>query len=147
MYPTETRGGQPKLSMKNGRIMMMPTTRDAALPTLTITPVNTAANSRGSIHDDEKAKEMGYKGGFIPGTTVLGYMSRLMQETYGPRWQAGSTFNGRLRRPLYEGAPATVTGAVIEEATAANGNTVTVELKVIDGEGTVVAFAEATCRV
>lgn len=147
MYPTETRGGQPKLSMKNGRIMMMPTTKDAVLPTLTITPINTAANSRGSIHDDEKAKEMGYKGGFIPGTTVLGYMSRLMQETYGPRWQAGSTFNGRLRRPLYEGAPATVTGAVIEEATAANGNTVTVELKVIDGEGTVVAFAEATCRV
>jgi acyl-coenzyme A thioesterase PaaI-like protein len=90
---------------------------------------------------------MGYRGGFIPGTTVLGYMSRLMQEAYGPRWQSGSTFNGRLRRPLYEGQPATVTGAVIEDATEANGNTVTVELKVIDGEGTVVAFAEATCKV
>ena len=127
--------------------MTLPTTKDAALPTLTINPVNTAAGSRGSIHDDEKAKEMGYKGGFIPGTTVLGYMSRLMQEAYGARWQSGSTFKGRLRRPLYEGAPATVTGAVIEEATPANGNTVTVELKVIDGEGTVVAFAEATCKV
>ena len=127
--------------------MSLPTTKDAMLPTLTITPINTAANSRGSIHDDEKAKEMGYKGGFIPGTTVLGYMSRLMQETYGARWQSGSTFKGRLRRPLYEGVPATVTGAIIEDATPANGNTVTVELKVIDGDGTVVAFAEATCRV
>lgn len=127
--------------------MSLPITKDASLPTLTINPINSAANSRGSIHDDEKAREMGYRGGFIPGTTVLGYMSRLMQEAYGQRWQAGSTFNGRLRRPLYEGQPATVTGAVIEDATEANGNTVTVELKVIDGEGTVVAFAEATCKV
>ena len=127
--------------------MSLPITKDASLPTLTINPINSAANSRGSIHDDEKAREMGYRGGFIPGTTVLGYMSRLMQEAYGQHWQSGSTFNGRLRRPLYEGQPATVTGAVIEDATEANGNTVTVELKVIDGEGTVVAFAEATCKV
>ncbi|MBA4180755.1 MAG: hypothetical protein C0506_09225 [Anaerolinea sp.] len=109
--------------------------------------MNSAAQSKGSIHDDDKAREMGYKGGLVPGVTVLGYMSRLMQETFSDRWQTGSTFNGRLRRPVYEGAEVTVEGVVVEAPSAANENTVTVDLKVVDPDGIVAAFAQATCRV
>ena len=90
---------------------------------------------------------MGYKGGLAPGVTVLGYMSRLVQETFGRRWQSGSTFNGRLHRPVYEVAMLSVEGTVVEAPTAANENTVVVELKVVDPDGVVAAFAQATCRV
>ena len=71
--------------------MSMPTDVAAKLPTLRILPRNSASESKGSIHDDEKAREMGYKGGLVPGVTVLGYMSRLMQESFGERWQSGSS--------------------------------------------------------
>jgi hypothetical protein len=127
--------------------MSMPTDVAAKLPTLRILPRNSASESKGSIHDDEKAREMGYKGGLVPGVTVLGYMSRLMQETFGERWQSGSTFAGRLRRPVYEGAEVSVEGTVIEAPASANGNTVTVELKVIDADGVVAAFAQAGCKL
>ena len=127
--------------------MPVPTAVDSRLPSLTILPVNSAAESTGSIHDDETARAMGYKGGLVPGVTVLGYMSRLMQETFGRRWQSGSTFNGRLRRPVYEAAMLTVEGTVVEAPSAGNENTLVVELKVVDPNGEVVAFAQATCRV
>jgi len=120
---------------------------DSQLPPLKILPVNSASESKGSIHDDEKARAMGYKGGLVPGVTVLGYMSRLMQETFGARWQSGSTFHGRLRRPVYEGAEVAVEGTVVEAPAPGNDNTVTVELKVVDADGVVAAFAQATCRV
>jgi len=127
--------------------MTLPITADAKLLPLRILPVNSAAESKGSIHDDEKAREMGYKGGLVPGVTVLGYMSRLMQETFADRWQRGSTFDGRLRRPVYEGAEITVEGTVVDAPSDSNEHTLTVELKVVDAEGQVAAFAQATCRV
>jgi hypothetical protein len=126
--------------------MATPLSVDAKLPTVRILPKNSAAESKGSIHDDEKARQMGYKGGLVPGVTVLGYMSRLMQETFGERWQSGSTFAGRLRRPVYEGVEVTVEGIVIEAPSAENENTVVVELKVIDADGVVAAFAQASCK-
>lgn len=127
--------------------MSIPNTKDDRLPSITVLPINSAAESKGSIHDPVKAKEMGYKGGLVPGVTVLGYMSRLMQESFGPAWQRDSTFVGRLRRPVYEGAPVEVEGLVVDAPTDANGNRVTVELKVVGPDGAVAAFAQASCRV
>ncbi len=127
--------------------MTSPTMVGSELLPITLRPVNSAADSKGSIHDDAKAREMGYRGGLVPGVTVLGYMSRLMQITYGAAWQAGSEFNGRLRRPVYEGADVTISGVVVDGPSDANGQRVTVELKVTDDEGTVAAFAEAKCQL
>ena len=127
--------------------MPLPTAVETSLGPIVIRPINSAAESKGSIHDDEKARAMGYRGGLVPGVTVLGYMSRLMQTTYGAAWQRDSTFNGRLRRPLYEGADVTVSGVVVAAPSGNNGNSVTVELKVVDSDGNVAAFAEASCRL
>lgn len=127
--------------------MPIPTEVETKLAPITIRPLNTAADSKGSIHDDEKARAMGYRGGLVPGVTVLGYMSRLMQATFGERWQSNSTFNGRLRRPVYEGADVVVNGVVVEAPSAANGNTVSVDLTVTDADGSVAAFARAACRI
>jgi len=118
----------------------------ARLPTLTIETINLAAQAKGSIHDDEKAREMGYEGGFVGGITVLGYMMRLMHEQFGVAWLESGTFSGRLRQPLYAGVAATVEGTVVEQPSTENGGRVTVELKVLDPKGTVAAFASAGCR-
>jgi acyl dehydratase len=117
----------------------------AALPVLRIPTINSAANSKGSIHDDEKAREMGYAGGFVPGTTVLGYMTRLMREAFGADFLRTGTFEGRLRRPTYAGVEITVEGTITEEPSPANGGRVAVALRVLDPDGQTTASATATC--
>jgi acyl dehydratase len=127
--------------------MSAPTTTGAKLETRTIRTINAARESKGSIHDDEKAREMGYAGGFVGGVTVLGYMMRLMHENFGRAWLATGTFNGRLRQPTYADVDVTVEGTVVEEPSATNAGRVTVELRVLDQNGTVTAFASASCKV
>lgn len=126
--------------------MSAPIAPNTQLPPLKIVAINAAAESKGSIHDDEKARQMGYAGGFVGGSTILAYMSRLMHETYGRAWLTDGAFSGRLRRPVYNNAEVTVEGTVIEAPSEANGNRVQVELRVLDPEGNVAAFASASFR-
>ncbi|HVC31214.1 MAG TPA: hypothetical protein VND24_08500 [Steroidobacteraceae bacterium] len=119
----------------------------AELPAIRVRTVNSASESKGSIHDDEKAREMGYAGGFVPGPTVLGYMLRLLRESFGEDWLRGGEFEGRLRRPTYAGIAVTVEGSVVEEPSAENAERITVELRVRDPEGAVTASGKASCRV
>lgn len=113
---------------------------------ISIRPYNSAAASRGSIHDDEKAREMGYRGGFVPGVTVLGYMTRLLKEAFGPVVLADLTYAGRLRRPVYEGGDVTVDGTITGR-TSEGGERVSVEMRVLTPEGELAALGSATCRV
>lgn len=127
--------------------MRAPLSEGTRLPSLTISTVNNAANDAGSIHDDSTARDLGFQGGFVPGPTVLGYMVRLMDETYGPAWLRDANFNGHRRRQTYAGVEAIIEGVVVEAPSAANGGRVTVELKVLDPKGTVNALASASCKV
>jgi len=113
------------------------------LPTLRIHAINSASQSAGSIHDDAKAKEMGYRGGLVPGVTIMGYMSRIMRENFNSSWLSDGTFHGLLRRPVYEGDEVRVEGSA--SAPDADGR-VSVDIEVIDPEGNVCARASATCR-
>jgi hypothetical protein len=115
----------------------------SALPSIRVRAINSASESRGSIHGDEKAREMGYRGGLVPGVTVLGYMSRMMRENFGDAWTADGSFDARIRRPVYEGDEISVEGTAI---TPGPGDRVSVSLRVIDSEGSVCATAEASCR-
>ena len=60
--------------------MTAPAESTMPFPAARIWTMNSASESKGSIHDDDKARQMGYAGGFVPGVTVLGYMARLMHE-------------------------------------------------------------------
>jgi acyl dehydratase len=118
----------------------------AASRTLTpirVRAVNSASGSRGSIHDDAKAREMGYRGGLVPGVTVLGYLARMMQANFGAAWQADATLDARLRRPVYEGDEVTVEGTV---EPADDPTRVRVDLRVIDPRGELCAAGTAVCR-
>lgn len=125
--------------------MTTSSTAGARLPSIRIPTVNSASGSKGSIHDDEKAREMGYAGGFVPGVTVLGYMTRLMNEAFGADWLRSGAFRGRLRLPTYAGVEVTVEGEVVEEPSPENGDRLTAELRVLDPDGKVTANGSATC--
>lgn len=112
------------------------------MPTVIVRAVNSQASMAGSIHDDEKAREMGYRGGLVGGSMIMGYMSRLMSETFGERWASDGTMKAQLRRPLYEGDDARVEGTV----TGVADGRISVELRVLDPDGKVCAVADASCR-
>jgi hypothetical protein len=145
--PRVAPGDSPTTNHEREVSMSAPTTAGTKLPARTIRTINSARDSKGSIHDDEKAREMGYQGGFVGGVTVLGYMMRLMHENFGVAWLATGRFNGRLRQPTYADVDVTVEGTVVEEPSAANGGRVMVELRVLDTGGSVTAFASASCEV
>jgi hypothetical protein len=113
------------------------------LPALRITAVNSASQSTGSIHDDAKAREMGYRGGLVPGVEIMGYMSRIMMENYPSAWLGDSTFHGLLRRPVYEGDEVTVEGVALSPD---DDGRVSVTIRVLDPGGNVCATARASCR-
>jgi hypothetical protein len=127
--------------------MQTETAAGSPLPVLRIATINSAAGSKGSIHDDEKARQMGYAGGFVPGTSVLGYMTRLMRVAFGADFLRSGVFEGRLRRPTYAGVEITVEGSIIEPPSAANGQRATVALRVLDPDGQATATATASCVV
>ena len=127
--------------------MATSTANGAKLPAIRIRAINSAAESKGSIHDDEKAREMGYAGGFVPGVTVLGYMTRLMHEAFGADWLRTGEFHGRLRLPTYANDEVTVEGEVVEAPTPQNGGRVAVELRVVDPRGQVTSSGRASCVV
>lgn len=90
---------------------------------------------------------MGFDGGFVPGSTVLGYMSRWMHKSFGARWYEEAKLTARLRRPVYEGSEVTIEGEVSNEVTEDANGRMTFDLRVVTPDGTVAAVGQASCRV
>lgn len=49
-------------------------------------PVNTAASMKGSLHDDEAAHKLGWRGGAVAGVIHLNLFPPLLIELFGERW-------------------------------------------------------------
>src|SRR5579875_2553063 len=47
---------------------------------------NTAINQRGSIHDDETASKLGFRGGTVAGSIHLDLFPPLLLQAFGQRW-------------------------------------------------------------
>ncbi len=63
--------------------------------------VNTAAAKGGSIHDDTRAQELGFKGAFVPGSVVVCAAIPLIFEHYGKQWMDGGWFSFTFITPVY----------------------------------------------
>jgi hypothetical protein len=50
------------------------------------TPVNSASQSRGSIHDDATASKLGFKGGTVAGSIHMDQFAPLVVQLYGEDW-------------------------------------------------------------
>ena len=81
----------------------------------TVKAFNTAHDSENKIHDDATARRFGFAGGLVPGVDVWGYMSHMPAVRWGRTWLERGTAECRFYKPVYDGAPATVT------ATESNG--------------------------
>jgi hypothetical protein len=70
---------------------------------------NTATESTNKIHDDAVARELGFRGGLVPGVDVYAYLCHLPAERWGQAWLERGTISARFDAPVYDGDEVTVT--------------------------------------
>ncbi|HQT79276.1 MAG TPA: hypothetical protein PLD10_19675, partial [Rhodopila sp.] len=81
------------------------------LPPYQVSAFNTAKASENKIHDDATAQRFGFKGGFVAGVNVYGYMTHQPVQRWGRAWLERGTGEARFGKPVYEGDIAEVTAA------------------------------------
>jgi hypothetical protein len=65
---------------------------------------NAATESENRIHADDVARRFGFRGGLVPGVTVLAYLVQPAVEAWGLAWLGGGAASIVCKRPLYDGA-------------------------------------------
>jgi len=64
------------------------------------------------IHEDDLARQYGFKGGLVPGVTVYAWMTHPVVEALGSEWLERGSFETRFAKPIYYEEPATVRAKV-----------------------------------
>jgi hypothetical protein len=80
------------------------------------------------IHEDDLARQYGFKGGLVPGVIMYAWMTHPVAEALGVEWLERGQFETRFAKPIYYEEPATIrarvttktAGAVTIEVTAHN---------------------------
>lgn len=67
--------------------------------------LNIAASSSGSIHDDAKAAELGYRGGLVSGLVHNEQFIPIALDLFGPSWLERGGFAFAYRTPTLDGEP------------------------------------------
>ncbi len=62
---------------------------------------NLAADIEDSIHDDARARELGFRGGFVPGPTVAEAVMPAILARFGKRWFEGGWYDLKFIAPVY----------------------------------------------
>lgn len=62
---------------------------------------NISADREGSIHDEATARGMGFRGGFVPGSTVGQAAMPAIIARLGQRWMEGGWYTFKFVRPVY----------------------------------------------
>jgi hypothetical protein len=69
---------------------------------------NTATTSTNKIHDDEVARQFGFRGGLVPGVDVYAYLTHPPAAAWGLDWLRRGTMRARFHQPVYDGDPVEV---------------------------------------
>lgn len=64
---------------------------------------NTATASKNRIHDDAVARQLGFRGGLVPGVDVYAYLTHPPAEAWGRAWLERGTISARFVQPVYDG--------------------------------------------
>ncbi len=70
---------------------------------------------RGTSHEDETARRMGFPAALLPGVFVYGHATRLAVMGWGETWLARGRAQVRFRRPVYNGDPLRVERGSLEQ--------------------------------
>lgn len=97
---------------------------------------NTATESANKIHDDAVAKNLGFRGGLVPGVDVYAYLCHIPADAWGLDWLTRGTMTAKFASPVYDGDDVEVVGV----AAAQN----VIELTLTDSAGGYCASGAAT---
>ena len=102
-----------------------------SLPEYHVKARNTSATSENKIHDDQIAREFGFRGALVPGVTVYAYLTHPLVEAFGAAWLERGTASVRFAKPIHDGEEVRLAGAVT--AHDARGLTATVSASTAAG--------------
>jgi hypothetical protein len=92
------------------------------------------------IHEDDLARQYGFKGGLVPGVTVYGWMTHPAVEALGIEWLERGEFHTRFAKPIYYEEPATIRARVASRSADA----VTIDVAAHNSVGEVCGTATMT---
>ncbi|PYN37940.1 MAG: hypothetical protein DME01_03050 [Candidatus Rokuibacteriota bacterium] len=96
----------------------MPSTKEAdtdsqeRLPEYHVKARNTSSSSENKIHDEQIARQYGFRGALVPGVTVYAYLTHPLVEAFGAAWLERGTANARFRKPIHDGEEVRLAGVV-----------------------------------
>lgn len=114
-------------------------TAGQALPTYTVRAHNSSEASENKIHDNDVAKQYGFRGGLVPGVTDYAYMTRPIAEALGRPWLEHGSMSARFIKPLYEGEMT----SVIATVTSVSADGVSFDVNALNADGELCAAGTA----
>src|SRR5262250_3817322 len=82
------------------------------LPEYHVKARNTSASSENKIHDEQIARQYGFRGALVPGVTVYAYMTHPLVDAFGAAWLERGTANVRFLKPIHDGEEVALAGVV-----------------------------------
>lgn len=113
-----------------------------------LTPVIKVAKNTApglGIHDDARAKRLGFKGALVPGVTSLAYVMEMLMNFFGEDWMISGEINLTFINPLYEGERVTARAIVRDKKVENEGVKLFLEVWAENDEGLKVAGGMASC--
>jgi hypothetical protein len=92
------------------------------------------------IHEDDLARQYGFKGGLVPGVTVYAWMTHPVVEALGVAWLERGTFESRFAKPIYYAEPAVIRAKIA----AKTADSVTIEVAAHNSVGEACGTATMT---
>ncbi len=95
------------------------------LPEYHVKARNTSSSSENKIHDEQIARQYGFRGALVPGVTVYAYLTHPLVEAFGAAWLERGTANVRFLKPIHDGEEVRLAGVVTSRDARAVTVTVT----------------------
>ncbi len=115
-------------------------TAGAALPEFHVSAPAPTEPHENKIHEDELARQYGFKGGLVPGVTVYAWMTHPVVEALGLEWLERGEFQARFAKPIYYEESATIRATVA----ARTAEAVTIDVAAHNSVGEVCGTATMT---
>jgi acyl dehydratase len=109
----------------------------AGFPQYVVSAAMPAEASENKIHEDGRARELGFRGGLVPGVTVYAWMTHPVVATVGLPWLERGEFSVRFSKPAYFGERVSVHSRVAAKSVDA----ITFEVRALDAAGETCATA------
>jgi len=110
----------------------------AELPEFHVSAAAPTEPRENKIHEDDVARQYGFKGGLVPGVTIYGWLTHPVVEALGAEWLEKGSFRARFAKPIYFEEPAVIRARVA----ARTGDDVIVEAAAHNAAGEVCGTAQ-----